>query len=169
MTKRTHHGSAQIAQEVVTTSIDADSPQLLLENQVCFPLYSAANAVVRAYRPYLDALNLTYLQYMVLLVLWQESSLRVRALGERLSLDSGTLTPLLKRMEDKGFVSRRRGKQDERERIISLTAKGLALREQARDIPLKLAGGVGLPPAKAHELKSLCQQLLEALARQERQ
>ena len=138
-------------------------PQLLLENQICFPLYSAANAVVRAYRPLLDELDITYLQYMVLMVLWQERSLNVKELGQRLNLDSGTLTPLLKRLEGKGFVERRRGEEDERVRVITVTDAGMELREQARDVPLKLACTVGLSPAKGKELKKLCGQLLDAL------
>jgi DNA-binding MarR family transcriptional regulator len=140
-----------------------DAPQLLLENQVCFPLYSAANAVVRAYRPLLEELNLTYLQYIVLMVLWEQSSLTVKELGERLGLDSGTLTPLLKRLENKGLVARRRSEMDERSRIISVTAAGKALRNKARDIPQQLACSIGLPAARAQDLRRLCTELLEAL------
>jgi len=141
----------------------AEIPQLQFENQICFPLYSAANAVVRAYRPLLDELDITYLQYIVLMVLWEDNSLSVKELGERLRLDSGTLTPLLKRLEGKSLVERKRGEQDERVRIISLTNKGLRLREKARDIPLKLACTIGLDPDRAQELRKLCEQLLRAL------
>jgi len=90
---------------------------LCLENQVCFSLYSAANAMVRAYRPMLDKLDLTYPQYLVMLVLWQEQGISVKTLGDKLFLDSGTLTPLLKRLESKGLVSRGRSEQDERVRV----------------------------------------------------
>jgi len=145
------------------TSDAANPPQLLLENQVCFPLYSAANAVVRAYRPLLDELDITYLQYMVLMVLWRESSLNVKELGQSLRLDSGTLTPLLKRLESKGFVTRSRGEQDERVRIITITQQGMALKQKASDIPLKLSCALGLPAAKGKQLKKLCEELLEAL------
>lgn len=138
-------------------------PQLLFENQICFPLYSAANAVVRAYRPLLESLDLTYLQYMVLMLLWQERRLNVGELGDRLHLDSGTLTPLLKRLESKGFVTRSRSKEDERVRVIAITRKGMALQDRARDIPLELACTVGLPEARGRELKELCQQILDAL------
>ena len=138
-------------------------PQLLLENQICFPLYSAANALVRAYRPLLEELDLTYLQYVVLMVLWEDSSLNVKELGERLGLDSGTLTPLLKRLEGKGLVDRRRSETDERARIITLTPAGLALRDKAREIPQKLACSIGLPARKGQQLRQLCQELLEAL------
>jgi DNA-binding MarR family transcriptional regulator len=146
----------------VTTDDEALS-QLQLENQICFPLYSAANAVVRAYRPLLKELDLTYLQYIVLMVLWEEKSLNVRALGERLRLDSGTLTPLLKRLESKGLVKRMRGQEDERVRIIEITDKGAGLRQGARDIPGELACSIGLPAAQGEQLKALCEQLLAAL------
>ena len=98
-----------------------NNSQLLFDKQICFPLYSAANAMVRAYRPLLAELDITYLQYMVLMVLWQESSLNVRELGQRLTLDSGTLTPLLKRLDSKGLVERKRSIEDERVRVISIT------------------------------------------------
>ena len=146
------------------SSKTTETPQLLLENQICFPLYSAANAVVRAYRPLLDELDITYLQYMVLMVLWEERSLNVKELGQRLGLDSGTLTPLLKRLQARGFVDRKRSEQDERARIITATRKGRALKTRARDIPQKLACTIGLPVAKGRELKNLCRELLAALA-----
>jgi DNA-binding MarR family transcriptional regulator len=114
---------------------DPASASLLFDNQICFPLYSAANAVVRAYRPLLKKLDITYLQYMVLMLLWEESKLNVKELGQRLRLDSGTLTPLLKRLEHKGLVTRSRSEVDERVRIISITKRGLALKAKARDIP----------------------------------
>ena len=140
-----------------------DTPQLLIENQVCFPLYSAANAIVRAYRPFLDKIDITYLQYIVMMVLWEEVSLNVKELGQRLRLDSGTLTPLLKRLESKGFVERKRSEHDERVRIISLTAAGIALKEQAKHIPEQLSCTVDLPAAQLLELKNLCEQFLGGL------
>jgi DNA-binding MarR family transcriptional regulator len=144
-------------------SDSTDAPQLLFENQICFPLYSAANAMVRAYRPFLDELDITYLQYMVLMVLWQESSLNVKELGQRLRLDSGTLTPLLKRLEGKKLVDRKRSKEDERVRLISITKQGMKLKKQARDIPQKLACTIGLPKKKGIELRKLCEQFLDVL------
>ena len=144
----------------------SNTPQLLFENQVCFPLYSAANALVRAYRPFLHELDITYLQYMVLMLLWQESSLNVKELGQRLRLDSGNLTPLLKRLESKGLVERRRSAEDERVRIITITKQGMSLRSKARDIPGKLACTIDLPAGQGAELKKLCEQLLEALDNQ---
>ena len=145
------------------TSASRSDPKLLFNNQICFPLYSAANAVVRAYRPLLKELGITYLQYMVLMLLWQESKLNVKELGERLRLDSGTLTPLLKRLEGKGLVTRSRSQVDERVRIISITQQGLALKDKARDIPTKLACTIGLSKAQGKEFKALCEQLLAAL------
>lgn len=136
---------------------------LKFENQFCFPLYSAANAMVRAYRPLLDALDITYLQYMVLMLLWEERQLNVKALGERLGLDSGTLTPLLKRLDGKGFVSRSRDPDDERVRLISITEQGLALRKKAQDIPGKLACRIDMKRADAKQFRQLCEQVLAAL------
>ena len=144
-------------------------PSLLFENQLCFPLYSAANAVVRAYRPLLEELDITYLQYMVLMLLWEERELNVKSLGQRLNLDSGTLTPLLKRLEAKGLVTRRRSAQDERVRVIAITPEGLALRDKARDIPEQLACSIGLPREKGRQLKALCLELLAALTPVEEQ
>lgn len=153
----------ELAESLPVNPDTAETPHLQFENQICFPLYSAANAVVRAYRPLLRELDLTYLQYMVLMVLWQDRSLNVKELGARLRLDSGTLTPLLKRLEGKGLVERRRGEEDERVRIISLTGEGLQLRDRARDIPRQLACSIGISAAEAKELKKLCEQLLSAL------
>ena len=144
-------------------SVSKNAPQQLFENQICFPLYSAANAVVRSYRPLLKELDITYLQYMVLMILWQETSLNVKELGERLRLDSGTLTPLLKRLELKGLVARSRSDIDERVRIIKITAEGLALKKQAANIPTRLASSIGLSKTQGKQLKQLCEQLLAAI------
>ena len=135
----------------------------LFDNQVCFPLYSAANAVVRAYRPLLQELDLTYLQYMVLMCLWETKSASVKELGERLRLDSGTLTPLLKRLDAKGLVQRTRSSEDERVRLITLTAEGLALQSKAEGIPTELACTVGLDKATGDQIRKLCNQVLKAL------
>ena len=136
---------------------------LRFDNQVCFPLYSAANAVVRAYRPLLDELGLTYLQYMVLMLLWEEREMNVKALGERLGLDSGTLTPLLKRLDGKGLVTRRRDPADERVRLIRITDQGLALRERAKSIPGDLACRIGMKKSEARQMRELCERVLVAL------
>ena len=139
------------------------TPQLLLENQLCFPLYSASNAVVRAYRPLLNKLDLTYLQYIVLMVLWQETSMNVTELGHRLRLDSGTLTPLLKRLESKGLVDRTRCSQDERVRIITITKQGEKLKKLAVDIPGILACASQLSRGQQLELKKLCEHVLDSI------
>ena len=116
---------------------------LHLDEQLCFALYSASRAVIRAYAPLLAPLGLTYPQYLVLLVLWERDGLPVKDVGERLALDSGTLTPLLKRLEHQGLVERRRGEDDERVVRIHLTAAGRALRNKARKIPMGLACRAG--------------------------
>lgn len=112
--------------------------QLKLENQLCFPLYAAAKEVVRKYKPFLDELDLTYTQYITMMVLWEKEELNVKELGSMLYLDSGTLTPLLKKLELKGYISRNRCKEDERNLIIQITEKGDALKEKAAKIPAEM-------------------------------
>ncbi len=111
---------------------------LKLENQLCFPIYALARQMVALYRPYLDKMGLTYPQYLVMLVLWEHKSASVKCIGELLWLDSGTLTPLLKRMEANGLLSRKRSCLDERVVDIIITAKGENLKAQATDIPMHL-------------------------------
>lgn len=120
---------------------------LKLESQFCFALYSAAHAVMRSYRPLLEPLGLTYPQYLVMLVMWEEGAQTVGGLAERMQLDSSTLTPLLKRLEALGFIVRRRNPDNERQLIVSLTASGLALQEKAKAIPAAIlcASGKDLP------------------------
>lgn len=112
--------------------------QLKLDNQLCFPIYAASRLITRAYQPHLDALGITYPQYLVLMVLWETDGLSVHDISVRLILNTNTLTPLLKRMEAQGLVTRTRSSQDERVVRIQLSAKGKALREEAADIPLRL-------------------------------
>lgn len=112
--------------------------QLKLENQLCFPLYAAAKEVVRKYKPFLDELDLTYTQYITMMVLWENESMNVKELGSKLYLDSGTLTPLLKKLESKGYITRCRCKEDERNLIIQITKKGDALKEKAVHIPKEM-------------------------------
>ena len=112
-----------------------DNEQLKLENQLCFRLYSAARLMMGAYHPYLDPLGITYPQYLVLLVLWEKDKQPVCDIGKRLLLDTNTMTPLLQRMEKAGLITRTRGKEDTRQRIVSLTRQGKALYEQAQHIP----------------------------------
>ena len=121
-----------------TKSAFAPVEALRLDRQLCFALYGAANRVTRLYRPLLDALGLTYPQYLAMLVLWEQSPRTVGALGDALDLDSSTLTPLLKRLEAGGLITRARDPEDERRVIVSLTDRGLALRDQAATIPEKI-------------------------------
>ena len=144
----------------------SNSPQQLrLENQLCFALYSATNAMIRAYRPWLEQLDLTYPQYLALLVLWQEDGVSVKQLGEQLHLDSGTLTPLLKRLEAKGLVTRGRRENDERVRVLVLTAAGQALRQQAAEIPEAMRCQLSLTDDALLQLKLGCETLSRKLGR----
>ena len=127
---------------------------LRLDKQLCFPLYAAARNVTGLYTPWLKPLGLTYTQYVVFLVLWEKDAVPVSEIGERLMLDNGTLSPLLKKMEQAGYVERRRSAEDD-------TEKGRALQEQAKDIPQKAAGCIDLPPEKARALYALLYELLE--------
>lgn len=131
---------------------------LQLDRQLCFALYSASHAMTRAYQPLLAALGLTYPQYLVMLVLWEQDGLGVSQLGERLNLDSATLTPLLKRLEAAGHVQRLRDTADERRVRLQLTAQGRALREQAQSIPPRLAAATG---CSVDELASLTRRLAD--------
>ena len=134
----------------------APNPALLLDNQLCFALYSASLAMTKLYKPLLESLGLTYPQYLVMLVLWEQDALTVSTLGERLSLDSGTLTPLLKRMEQSQLLARQRAKDDERKVIVTLTAQGRKLKDQAASVPACLVEAAGCP---VPELISLTQQV----------
>ena len=136
---------------------DRNDP-LLLSNQACFALYSANLAMTRIYRPLLEALGLTYPQYLAMLLLWEEDGRAMKALGERLGLDSGTLTPLLKRLEGQGLVSRARDPQDERLVRIRLTPEGAALRDKAECLPTHIAAAAG---CSVEELASLRDALLK--------
>ena len=125
---------------------------LELENQLCFPLYAVSKEIIAKYHDYLKDIDLTYTQYVVMMVLWKEKSLNVKALGEKVRLDSGTLTPLLKKLEKKGFITRNRDKEDERNVIISLTEEGDKLKDKALDIPYKMGKCV---PLSSEEVKTL--------------
>ena len=136
---------------------------LKLENQLCFPLYAASREVIKLYKPYLDDLNLTYTQYIVLMVLWAQDGVSVRTLGERLYLDSGTLTPLLKKMETAGLVRRERAKEDERVTRIYLTEAGRALHEKCLESPVHLGRSLSaFSPEEAKTLYDLLYRLLDA-------
>ena len=131
-----------------------------LENQLCFPLYAAARAVTSLYTPYLKPLGLTYTQYLVFLVLWEKDGIPVGEICSKLMLDNGTVSPLLKKMEQAGLVVRSRSSSDDRVVVISLTDQGRALQEQAKEIPAKVGGCIDLPQEKAQELYVLLYQLL---------
>ena len=134
---------------------------LKLTNQLCFPLYAAARRVTSLYTPWLKPLGLTYTQYIVFLVLWEQDGLTVSEIGDRLMLDNGTLSPLLKKMERAGYIERRRCRQDDRVVEITLTEKGRALREEAKEIPAHVAGCIGLPLDRAQALYGLLYELLD--------
>ena len=131
-----------------------------LANQLCFPLYAAARNVTGLYTPWLKPLGLTYTQYIVFLVLWEEDGISVTEIGEKLMLDNGTLSPLLQKMEKAGYINRRRSSDDERVVMITLTEEGRALQEKAKDIPRQMAGCVELSPEKAQMLYTLLYELL---------
>jgi DNA-binding MarR family transcriptional regulator len=136
---------------------------LRLDEQLCFPLYAAANTIVRAYRPLLQPLGLTYPQYLVMLVLWESGSLSVGEIGSRLMLDSGTLTPLLKRLESAGLVQRQREASDQRRVAIVLTAAGNRLKARARSVPEALACRVMAAPIDLRRLRRDLKRLTAAL------
>jgi DNA-binding MarR family transcriptional regulator len=136
---------------------------LTLDRQLCFALYSASRAMTAAYRPILSELNLTYPQYLVLLVLWEEDRVTVGRLGERLQLDSGTLSPLLKRLEANGFIRRERSQQDERQVEVSLTPAGRKLEAKAQCIPERLGARSGITEREAADLRDAVRRLTDAL------
>ena len=140
---------------------NANYDHLKLENQLCFPLYAASREIIKRYRPYLDEIDLTYTQYITLMVIWAEETVSVRDLGKRLFLDSGTLTPVLKSLEAKGLIHRSRSTEDERVLMVSLTSAGEALKISACEIPQKMAGCIPLSAEDAAELYRLLYKLLE--------
>ena len=134
---------------------------LKLSNQICFPLYASGKEIVRKYQPYLEKLDLTYTQYIVLMVLWERDHLSVKEIGAKLYLDSGTLTPLINKLITKGFVQKEKSPDDERELIISLTSDGIKLKEKAKEIPPLIAKKVKLTQKEARTLYTLLYKLLD--------
>ena len=132
-----------------------------LDNQLCFPLYAAARNVTSLYTPWLKPLGLTYTQYIVFLVLWEKDGVSVTEIGEKLMLDNGTLSPLLKKMETAGYIERRRSREDDRVVEITLTEEGRSLQEKAKDIPANIACCINLPAEKARKLYELLYELLK--------
>ncbi len=146
------------------TSAAPDAAEFLrLDNQLCFALYAASGLVTRAYRPILEPLGLTYPQYLVMLVLWERTPRTVSELGEALNLDSGTLTPLLKRMEAAGLVNRGRDPADERRVLVTLTQAGAALKEPAKGVPAALACGMAMSPEELTDLRATLQDFARRL------
>ncbi len=145
------------------TAQPTPAPQLLLDHQLCFSLYAASLAMTRRYQPLLTELSLTYPQYIALLALWEHDDVTVSALGDRLALDSGTLTPLLKRMEASGWVTRERDAADERRVRVRLTPAGRALRERAQHIPTSLLAGSGVTATQVRQLTAELQALRQRL------
>lgn len=135
---------------------------LRLDRQLCFPLYACSRNIIREYKPFLDKLDLTYTQYITMLVLWEKKTMTVKELGEQLYLDSGTLTPLLKKLENKGLIHRKRSTEDERNLILTLTREGRAMQEKALEIPEELAKRVPLTGEESETLYRLLYKVLEA-------
>ena len=140
-----------------------DFNPLSLQNQLCFPLYAAAKEVTRRYKPLLDPLGLTYTQYVVMMALWEKDGIPVKELGQRVYLDSATLTPLLKRLEAHGYLRRERSREDERSVLITLTKEGRALRERALEVPMQMGACLRMEPEEALQLKRLLEGLLATL------
>lgn len=136
---------------------------LKLENQLCFPLYAAAREVIKLYRPHLDSLDLTYTQYITMMVMWAEKRISVRDMGKRLYLDSGTLTPVLKSLESKGYIRRYRSAEDERVLIVELTEEGSRLRDEAVEVPQQVGSCIRLEPEEAMQLYRLLYKVLDGI------
>ncbi len=136
---------------------------LKLDDQLCFPLYAASREVIKSYRPFLDAVGLTYTQYITMMVIWEVRKINVKELCDRLFLDSGTLTPVLKSLEAKGYITRNRSKEDERILIVEITETGEKLKERAAEIPNKVSQRLKIALDDAKTLNSLLQKLLSAV------
>ena len=134
---------------------------LKLETQLCFPLYVCSKEIIRKYKPFLDPLDLTYTQYIVMMVMWEQKKVNVKELGEKLYLDSGTLTPLLKKMEEKGLVKRDRCPEDERVLDVEITDKGMALREEAVNVPIQMGNCIHMDAKDAKALYDILGKMLK--------
>lgn len=134
---------------------------LKLDNQLCFPLYACSKEIVRQYKPYLDKLNLTYTQYITMMVIWEAGAINVGDLGKKLYLESNTLTPVLKTLEKNGYIKRERSIEDERILIVSATKEGMDLREKALEVPKQMSGCFSLSEKETYELYSLLHKIME--------
>lgn len=144
-----------------------DYEPIKLSNQLCFSLYSANNAVIRAYRPFLEEIDLTYSQFIVMMALWEKNEISLKELGQLTRLDSGTLTPVVKRLEKKGFLIRTRSSEDERLRMLSLTEHGWATRDEAAKIPALVKCQIGLPKEILHSTLKNCEDITTQLLKDE--
>ena len=133
---------------------------LKLENQLCFPLYACSREIIKKYRPYLEKIDLTYTQYITMMVFWEHKKISVKELGKKLFLDSGTLTPVLKSLEAKGFVTRYRSQEDERVLLVEITEAGEALKDRASEVPAKIGSCIALTPDEAKSLYGILYKLL---------
>lgn len=145
------------------------SDALRLDNQLCFSLYAASKEIIKMYKPFLDPFGLTYTQYIVLLVLWEEDHITVSNLGSRLLLDSGTLTPLLKKLETAGYLTRERSKEDERTVIVALTKAGITLQNSFLDLPSRMYCSLGMACEETVQLKEMLDSLLKGLTSNKKQ
>ena len=134
---------------------------LNIDNQICFPLYVCSKEIIKKYKPFLDEIDLTYTQYLTMMVLWKEKEINVKKLGEKLFLDSGTLTPVLKKLESKGYIKRNRAKDDERNLVITITKQGNELKEKAKEVPIKIGKCVNLTEEEAVQLYKILYKILE--------
>ena len=134
--------------------------KLRLESQLCFPLYACSKEIVRRYKPFLDEVDLTYTQYITMMVMWEVEKENVKDLGEKLYLDSGTLTPLLRKLEHKGYIKREKSKEDERNLSITLTNEGKALKEKAKNIPIAMMKCINLPLEELINLKDILNKII---------
>ena len=139
---------------------DSKYDSLKLENQICFPLYAASREIIKQYKPFLDELDLTYTQYIAMMLLWEKKTLTVKEMGESLYLDSGTLTPMLKKLEGKGFLTRARSTTDERNLNVTITGEGEALKERAVTVPAQMAQCSKLEPEEALMLYRILYKML---------
>ena len=149
--------------QMKTTEAGETYDCLKLENQLCFPLYVCAKEIVRRYKPFLDEIDLTYTQYIAMMALWDKKKLNVKELGDMLFLDSGTLTPLLKKMEEKGLLTRTRSKEDERNLIVEITDKGEALKEEAKTIPERLGSCLSMSEEDAGKLYEILHRFMSTI------
>ncbi|MBR4831344.1 MAG: MarR family transcriptional regulator [Butyrivibrio sp.] len=136
---------------------------LKLGNQLCFPLYACSKEIIRKYKPFLDEIDLTYTQYIAMMVLWDKKSVNVKTLGENLYLDSGTLTPVLKKLECKGYITRERSDKDERNLVVTITPEGEALKEKAACIPTKIGSCVCLSNDESKSLYNLLYKIISKI------